>query len=196
MRTTKAIASLIILLLLLMSVLTLAVYAQGPEGEGREGRAESQDQVGEQGLADPPTPGLSVLVMFTGAANDTGGNIATAVHCTNFGSSDVQAEIQFFSYDAVDVYTRSVTIKTNATWTFTTQPTSAYTEDSILSTGPLNQGSGRVLVDADHLICTAQVLDPGSDPPVSMVKLPLFDKDGNPFGSKPGIYLPAILKNS
>jgi hypothetical protein len=67
-----------------------------------------------------------------------------------------------------------VTIETNATWTFTTQATAAYTEDSILSTGTLNQGSGRVLVDADHLICTAQVLDPGSDPPVSVTELEMF----------------------
>jgi hypothetical protein len=174
----------------------VATYAQGPEGEGREGRAESQDQVGEQGLADPPTTGLSVLVMFTGAANDAARNIATSVHCTNFGASDVQAEMQFFSSNAGDVFTDSATIDPNRTWTFSTQNTVAYVDDSNLATGDLDQGSGRVLVDADHLICTAQVLDPNGDPPVFMVKLPLFDKDGNPLGSKAGIYLPIILKGS
>ena len=169
--TVTLVLSLVMVLVLFWAA---AIYAQGPEGEGREERVVSQDQVGDQGLADPPTAGLSVLVMFTGAANDIGGNIATSVHCTNFGSSDVKAEIQFFSFDATSVYTDTKTIASNQTLTFSTQDVAAYTEDWVLNTGTLDQGSGRVLADAGHLICTAQVLDPGADPPVSVTELETF----------------------
>jgi len=135
--------------------------------------------------------------MFTGVANHitpTVRRIATSVHCTNFGSTATQAQIQLFSLGAGTVVTAGVTINSNRTWTFSTQSTVIYREDSTLDSGIIEQGSGRILADQSQLICTAQVLDPTSNPPAFMAKLPLFDSNGNLISAIRRVYLPVILK--
>ena len=138
-------------MLLLASLLALAAYAQDPTSSDDTG-----GEIGELGLADPPPAGLSILYMFTGVANhpiSTTRQIATSVHCTNFGSAPINS---------------------NRTWTFSTQNTAIYREDTILSPGILEQGSGRGLADKSQLICTAQVLDPFTNPLAYISELEMF----------------------
>lgn len=186
------------LVLLLVLALAMVTYAQGPEGEEEGVRSQEEGGVGGLGLADPPPAGYSVLYMFTGAANDNDGTdrIATVVHCTNFGSSSVEVEVQMFSWSAYFVYTRTQTIGPNETYTYASQRTNIYYEDVDLHAGYIKQGSGRVVATGSDVICTGQVVDPDSDQPSFMAKLPLFDSSGHPVGGKiPDVYLPIILMN-
>jgi hypothetical protein len=191
MNNKKIVTSLATLVVLLALLLTMVAYAQEPAENG-----ELDGEIGGLGLADPPPSGLSVLYMFTGVANHNTPatrQIATSIHCTNFGSTAVQTELQLFAVGG-SAFTTSVTINSNRTWTFSTQSTAIYREDSFLNTGTVEQGSGRVLADKAQLICTAQVLDPIGNPPTFMAKLPIFDSSGDPIGSIRRIFLPIILK--
>jgi len=189
------------LLLFLMVGLVLATvmiaYAQGPEPEEEPETPDLGAQnIGGLGLSDPAPAGFSTLYMFSGVANDNTPSdlIATSVLCTNFGSSSVQVELQLFDHNDSNVYTTSTTIASNHTWTASSQNT-PFREDATLSTGLIEQGSGRVLADQAHLICTAQLLNPdqGSGT-VFISKLPLYDSNGKPVGKIDFVYLPIILK--
>jgi len=154
-------------------ILTLALaYAQGSDREvGEEEQDVQAEDVGELGLADPPPPGFSVLYMFSGVANDDTDNdkIATSVHCTNYGSTAASVEVQLFTSGATGVFTVSDTLSPNETGTYSSQGT-IFTEIPI-GTGPIEQGSGRVLATAPSLICTAQLL---STSPISPAITPTF----------------------
>ncbi|MCB0166506.1 MAG: hypothetical protein KDI79_19920 [Anaerolineae bacterium] len=172
MKKQFAITLLLTLLLLTTLMLALAAYAQEPLSG-----ADGEGVIGELGLADPPSAGLTVQYMFTGVANHpttATRQIATTVHCTNFGSSHIQAEIQLFSVGGASSYGDTVTINSNRTWTFSTQNTAIFREDTILNTGVLEQGSGRILADDPQLICTAQLLDPIGNPPDFISELEMF----------------------
>ncbi len=183
-------------------ILTLAIaYAQGLDRE--VGEEEPGGEIGELGLADPPPPGYSVLYMFSGVANDSTDNdqIATSVHCTNYGSTALSVTVQLFTSGSSGppaVFASPPdTLSSNETGTYSSQGT-IFTEVPI-GAGPIEQGSGRVLATASTLICTAQLLSTSpispAITPTFMVKLPLFDSNGNPVGSGGGpVFLPVILK--
>lgn len=183
---TVALAAVLILVLLVAMV----ANAQEPYS------SEESGEIGEFGLSDPPPAGMSVLYMFTSAASfdPITRTIATSVHCTNFGSTAVQAQVQMFRADGGATSQTSTTINPNQTWTVSTRNTAIYREDTNLGTPILEQGSGRILADNPTLICTAQLLDPLNNPPKFMSKLPLFDSFGNPINASRRVYLPLILK--
>lgn len=192
----KLVVTLVVTLTLGL-ILTLALaYAQGPERETSEEEAGSD--IGGLGLGDPPPPDYSVLYMFTGVANDnTGQNqVATVVHCTNFGTTPTTIGVEFFlnggSITGFNPYTDTLTA--NKTGTYSTQPT-FFGGEVPLNTGIIQQGSGRILYkEHPQVICTAQILEPGTITPTFMAKLPLFDSQGNRVGSIRHIFLPVILK--
>ena len=172
MKKKFAVTLSLTLLLLITLLLALVANAQEPISG-----ADGEGVISTLGLADPPSAGLSVQYIFTGVANHPTAatrQIATSVHCTNFGSTAIQAEIQLFSVGAASAYGDTVTIVANRTWTFSTQNTAIYREDSILNTGILEQGSGRILADKAELICTAQLLDPIGNPPDFIAELEMF----------------------
>ncbi len=139
-----------------------------------------------------------LLYVFSGVTDDgaQGGasrKEATAVHCSNFGTTDAQVEVQLYQFDGATVYTGSTTIQVNRTWTFSTQNTLIYSDDVIVGGNPgtnaISQGLGRILADQTSIVCTAQVLDPLNNPPQYMANLTLFKVPRT-------IYLPAILKTA
>ena len=169
----KLVVSLaLVVVLLFMIALGMAAYAQEPPA------SEEPGEIGAFGLANPPPAGFSVLYMFTGAANDTAATgtnrqIATSVHCTNFGSTSIQATLEIFPQSGGTLNSNTLTISSNETETWSTQFTAVYRETT-LGTGILEQGSGRVLATSPQLICTAQVLDPLTDPPAFISELDMF----------------------
>lgn len=180
-------------------VVSLAVVlAQGPGREsGEEGVAAEQCSLEGSGLGDAPSPGFTVLYMFTGVANDSTGEdqIATSVHCTNFGLTAVTVEVQFFQSGGGSALASPFTdiLSAHETGTYSTQAT-LFTEFP-LNTAGIEQGSGRVLVkEHTQVICTAQLLQPGAITPTFMAKLPMFDSHGELVGRVRQIFLPVIFK--
>lgn len=187
----------LILALSLGLILTLAIaYAQGPTAEPAE--EEPRGELNELGLADPPPAGFSVLYMFTGANNDNNTDgadrVATTVHCTNFGTQTTSLILQFFTVNGNEVIVPSFsdTLASNETDTYSTQGT--FFNETPLNLPYFEKGSGRVLATTNKVICTAQLVEPGTITPTFMVKLPLFDSNGNPIGGGGRVFLPVILK--
>ena len=169
-----------LLALTVMALLGLAlvwgVYAQEPKPE-RDG--PGAQGIGGAGLADPPPPGYSVLYMFSGVRDaDPGTTYATVIHCTNYGQTAANVTVQLFDYDG-DQFGVTKSIPKNYTRTFTTRDTLIYQEDYFFTlTDDLDQGSGRVLSDKTSVICTAQVVDAVHSPPAFVVRLPLYNANG------------------
>lgn len=197
MKSIKIIACLTGLLLMLGLVLALEVLAQEPTAEPPE--AETPVEINDLGLANPPPAGFSVLYIFTGANNDSdssngvGDQLATSIHCTNYDTQAITLTLQFFSTSGATVDSFSDSLTSNQTRTYSTQNT--FFNETPLSTNYFEQGSGRILATSSKLICTAQLLEPGSTIPSFMVKLPLFNSAGFPVGGSGTVYLPLILKN-
>jgi len=171
-------------------------------GEGLTGQSGSArvDEVGESLVA----AGMSTLYRFSGATDDGeqgSGNRkeATSVLCTNIDSTqNAQVEVQIFQWNGTDVFTGTVNMPPNNSFTFSTQNTEIYFEDVIiggnLGTPAIFQGSGRILSSHANVICTVEVLDPLNYPPIFMDKLTLYNPDGSIVGDSRSLYLPLIRK--
>lgn len=186
------------LLLSLGVVLTIRISAQ--EGEGGE-ELRSQG-IGTQGLGDPPAAGTTVLYMFSGAVDNLF-NVATVVHCSNYGPIDSQVFVEFYDVDS-DVYTATDNIPSSQSRTFSSRSTVLYVDHAVagLTTDDLNQGAGRVIVPNDNtsIICTAQVIHSTTLTPSFGVQLALHDGAGKPVAGtliiteERRIYLPLVLR--
>ncbi len=133
-------------------------------------------EIGSFGLADPPPTGYQVLYTFTGVNNDNtaSAEIATSVHCTNYGTGNVDVKVEFFDTTAGDTDLAQQTLAPNQTWTFSTQNTSIYNSETNAGSGDIDQGSGRVTAIGTDIICTAQVFDDSSSVPTFMAPLDLY----------------------
>jgi hypothetical protein len=202
MRTLKLGARLTGICVLGFFCVALVLEMTGSNREGIAG-ATGTAQVGniDDALA---VQGLSTLFRFNGVTDDgqqgsTNRKEATSIHCTNIDSSaNVQLEVQLIQWNGIDVYTGTVSMPPNRSFTFSTQNTTIYFDDVILGGSPgtpaIFQGSGRVLSSSPNVICTAQILDPLNYPPVFMEKLPLHNADGSMVGDIHKLYLPLIRK--
>jgi hypothetical protein len=178
-------------------VLTLASAQEGEDGE--ELRLQG---IGTQGLGDPPAAGTTVLYMFSGAVDNLF-NVATVVHCSNYGPIDSQVSVEFYDVDS-DVYTATDNIPSSESRTFSSRPTALYVDHAVagLTTDDLNQGAGRVIVPNDNtsIICTAQVIHSTTLTPSFGVQLALHDGAGKPVAGaliiteERRIYLSLVLR--
>ena len=161
----------------LLLLLTLGIM---PHVQAQERRFRDEPRgIGGRALDDPPPAGFFVRYMFTGARNSTASPSpsATSVHCTNFGSATVTIQVEIFSFGGGSVTSGSAATAPGTTLTFSSRATAIYFDDvTLLPNIELNQGSGRVLVNANtaKIICTAQVVDPTNNPPLFAVNLDLF----------------------
>ncbi|MCA9954210.1 MAG: hypothetical protein H6657_00930 [Ardenticatenaceae bacterium] len=206
-RVLKISIPLIIAGILIVSMLIFGVQAQDgaakPYAEGEAGQTANavtnqatqtlkpgEGIAGSSGSAHLDTAneelavaGLSVLYRFTGVTDDgeqgsTNRKEATSIHCTNISATNTQVEVQLFQWNGTDIFTGTVNMPTNRSFTFSTQNTTIYFDDVLLGGSPgtpaIFQGSGRVLSSNPNVICTAQVLDPLNYPPLFVSGIDLF----------------------
>jgi hypothetical protein len=159
----------------------------------------------EQAITDT-TASLSLLYRFTGVTDDgqqgsTTRKEATSIHCTNMGLTNAQVEVQLYQWNGTDVYTGTVTMPPNRTFTFSTQNTTIYFDDVLLGGSPgtpaIFQGSGQIYADSLDVFCTVQALDPLNYPPTFVTKLPLFDQYGRLIKHNPPqayLFLPIVIR--
>lgn len=148
---------------------------------------------------------LSVRYRFSGVSDDgeqgsANRKEATSVHCTNLSSANNQVEVQLYQWNGTDVFTGTVNMPPNRTFTFSTQNTTIYFDDVLLGGSPgttaIFQGNGRILSQSDKIICTAQVLDPLNYPPIFATKLTMYYADGTLVGDNHKLFLPIVLWNT
>ncbi len=196
---TRLLVSLLLAAGLVLALMLAFTYAQGGDSAPNEATGNPVD---DHDLNDPPAAGTKVLYMFTGVTDIYTNNVATVVHCSNFGTMDSQIYIEFFDTNAGSekVFTATEVIPENETRTFSTGPTALYRREiEARIDDDLDQGSGRVIVPVSntHFICTAQVIHSTAVPPKFGIKLTLYDAHGNIVGhNTPTIYLPIVLRNT
>lgn len=151
---------------------------EGTSGSSGTGSLEKVNAHLASGLSD-----LAIILQFSGISDDgeqgsTSRKEATSIHCTNVYTGNVTVEVQIYQWNGTDIYTGTVTMPPNRTFTFSTQNTTIYFDDVLLGGSPgtpaIFQGSGRVLADNPAVICSAQVLDPLNYPPVFAVGLEMY----------------------
>jgi len=155
-----------------------------PEGQGGPaGRASFPD--GDAWTALSPAADLVEIYRFSGVSDDgeqgsASRREATSIHCTNVSASDNEVEVQVYQWNGTDVFTGTVTMPPNRTFTFSTQNTTIYFDDVILGGVPgteaIFQGSGVVLAESSQVVCSVQVLDPLNYPPVFAVSLEVYKR--------------------
>lgn len=137
---------------------------------------------------------LSLLYQFSGVTDDgEQGSInrkeATSIHCTNMSTENTQIEVRLYQWNGTDVFTGTVNMPPNRTFTFSTQNTTIYFDDVLLGGSPgtsaIFQGSGQILTNRPEVNCSAQILDPLNYPPVFATRLPLYDRNGNLLNHEP-----------
>ncbi|MCB9134690.1 MAG: DUF11 domain-containing protein [Anaerolineales bacterium] len=139
-------------------------------------------------------PTLSLLYQFSGVTDDgeqgsASRREATSIHCTNTSAEVTQVEVRLYQWNGTDVFTGTVNMPPNRTFTFSTQNTTIYFDDVILGGSPgtpaIFQGSGQVLANRPEVICSVQALDPLNYPPTFITRIPLYDRNGNLLKREP-----------
>jgi len=181
---------------------SIATYRGSVEGQaGSSGRASFPD--GNAWAVLSPAADLIEVYRFSGVSDDgeqgsANRKEATSIHCTNTSAADNEVEVQVYQWNGTDVFTGTVTMPPNRTFTFSTQNTTIYFDDVILGgvpgTDPVFQGSGQILSESADIICSAQVLDPLNYPPIFATKLTMYHRDGTLVGDDREVFLPVVLR--
>ncbi|GAB4412393.1 MAG: hypothetical protein Fur0044_06590 [Anaerolineae bacterium] len=172
MKVKLTLALTLALVMLLALVLALGANAQEPTAEPLD--TESSGEISGQGLTDPVPAGFSMLYMFTGVNNVSGSSqgVATTIHCTNFDTKAISLTIQLFKNNGTSATSRTDSLNSNETGTYSTQSTFFNELPFVFST--IQKGSGRVLATTSKVICTAQLVEPGSITPTFVSELEMF----------------------
>lgn len=135
----------------------------------------------------------------------TSSQIATTVHCTNPGDTDITVVAALHQWDDNSAWTGQLAIPVGQTRTmsFSTGGTGTllYSEDSnILTASSIGQGRGTIAVDPIDapIYCTAQILDATAAIPNFVTDLPLVavDSEGIPILTfLRNTFLPTVQKN-
>lgn len=172
MKVKLALVITLALTMILALVLALAVSAQEPTAEPQE--SDSGGEISGQGLTDPAPTGFSVLYMFSGVHNVSGGSagVATTVHCTNFDTKAISLTLELFGSGGSTIDSLTDNLNSNETGTYSSQGT--FFNETPLNSATIQQGSGRVLATSSKVICTAQLIEPGSITPTFVSELEMF----------------------
>jgi hypothetical protein len=105
--------------------------------------------------------------------------LSTLVHCTNLGGASVIVTASFYEYTGAFVCAAAQTIASNGTRTLGTRDTAAFAEDAVCPVAPapdVGQGSATISVSpaSARIICSAEVVAIGSDPPVTLGALDIW----------------------
>ena len=122
-----------------------------------------------------------IIYRFPGVADNGGTNsgIATVFHCTNFSGVQESLRIVVRATDGTLVGNFSQPINHLQTLTLATHATAIYFE-TVVSMGPILQGSAAIAATSVNVVCTAMTLDASTFSPVG------FPLHGIRFNPIPG----------
>ena len=157
--------------------------SRNAEPEGFAGKAGTGSLEAANAQIASGTNALKILYQFSGVTDDgeqgsSNRKEATSIHCTNVAAVNTQIEVQLYQWNGTDVFTGTVNMPPNRTFTFSTQNTTIYFDDVLLGGSPgtdaIFQGSGRILTDNDAVVCSAQALDPLNYPPIFVTGIEMY----------------------
>jgi hypothetical protein len=139
----------------------------------------------QAGIGDKDLPllaGRKPKLLYTVVGVRDGASLATVFFCTSTersGGATIQLGIEVFQWSGallndVTAGFGRISISPGQTWTLTTRNVLGFTDDNLLSTGPVDQGSARIFASSKNIICSAMIVDAINAPPTSMVMLPVF----------------------
>ena len=126
--------------------------------------------------------GQKTKLLYTVVGVRDSSNLATLFHCTSterMGANDIWVGVEVFQWDGTstnDIASNAGVeiISPGRTVTLGTRDTLAFSEDDLMATGLIYQGSARIFATSKNVLCAAMIVDPINNPPTSMVMLPVF----------------------
>jgi hypothetical protein len=112
--------------------------------------------------------------LFTVAGVINTGSFGTYFACTNTDTSPVSIGVEVFDQGGTSTNnpaTTAVSLAPQASVMFGTQTANSLSHDGLLSVGVITKGSAHILTTSKKVVCSALLVDPGSNPAVSMTTL-------------------------
>ena len=139
----------------------------------------------DAGIGDKDLPllnGEKAKLLYTVVGVTDSPSIATSFHCTSTertGGKTIQLGIEVFSWAGLPQNDLAAgegveSVSPGYTVTLSTQDTLVFSDDGLINTGNVLQGSARIIASSKNVLCSAMIVDPVNNPPTSMVMLPVF----------------------
>jgi hypothetical protein len=132
------------------------------------------------GIVDSPIPAPFTQHIFSVSGVINNVNLAAYISCTNADTQAVTVGVEVFGPAggaSLNVAaSTAISVAAGATVLFGTTTSSWATVDANLATGPVSKGSARILATSKKLVCSAFLVDPSGQPPVSIANLTIVAK--------------------
>src|SRR5262245_6360877 len=126
----------------------------------------------QPGPASAAVGGPEVIIYRFPGVRDTGGQLAqgtaTVFHCTNFSGATETLRFVTRNDAASLLQNNTINIIHLATVTVATHDTNAYSEDNLLPTGSVSQGTTAIAATSINIICTAMTIDAAAAVPTGV----------------------------
>jgi len=109
-----------------------------------------------------------VVYRFPGVLETGGTGTTTVFHCTNFSGATENIRFATRASNGPIVTNMVTTINSFATLTASTGQTAAYTDNLVLNTGSISQGSTAIAATSINVVCTAATIDASTTVPVGI----------------------------
>jgi hypothetical protein len=127
----------------------------------------------------PASAVATLAPLFTVAGVMNTGSFGTYFACTNTDTGPVIVGVEVFDQGGTSTNnptTTAVSLGSQASVLFGTQGANSLSLDAQLSVGVINKGSAHILTTSKKVVCSALLVDPGSNPAVSMTTLTIAYK--------------------
>jgi hypothetical protein len=143
------------------------------------GSASANDNAKPAQASSNEEPRGDAAIRYRVSGVRSSATLSTLVHCTNLEGADVSVSVSFYEYTGALVCSAARTIASNGTRTLGTRDTAAFAEDAVCPVAPtpdVGQGSAIISVSPANarIICSAEVVAVGSDPPVTLGALDIW----------------------
>jgi hypothetical protein len=124
----------------------------------------------QAGINDPEV----IIYRYPGVRDDGGISnvgVATAFHCTNFSGTTERIRFVTRNFDgSLKGNNLALMIDHLGTITVSTHVTNAYTQQGLMFTGSVNQGTTAVAATSINIICTAETIDASAATPIGVAR--------------------------
>lgn len=117
--------------------------------------------------------------LFTVAGVVNTGSFGTFIACTNTDTVSISVGIDFFAQagnQLINAAANAVSLSPHASILFGTQISAALSVDAIVNPGSVTKGSIVVETTSKKIVCSASLVDPSTNPPISMTTLTMAYK--------------------
>ena len=122
--------------------------------------------------AQAATTDPEVILYRVSGVSDSGGNantgVATSFHCTNFSGVTETVRIVLRAKTATLLTNVAFTVQHLETHTTSTKATNLFSDDTVLNSGLVFQGTAAIAATSTNIICTSMIVDAAATAPAGI----------------------------